>query len=217
MQTTTTRRGPTWGLRRPRWLTVGLRGIELVELTFGALFILAMVVLVMLQVLARVTPIEGQVWNGELARFSLVWLSFGLAGYLLGRDEHIALDAIDHVLPSLGQRIVKAFSLLVVAATAVMFGYEGLDLFTSGSPIKSPATGIPLAWIYFIPMVGMALTVLRALVEIVFPSTHEGQIRVAGEVIADDPLGSDGDALTHAALDEKPSAGPSTDDEKVIR
>lgn len=215
MQTTTTRRGPTWGLQRPRWLTVGLRGIELVELTVGALFILAMVVLVMLQVLARVTPIEGQVWNGELARFSLVWLSFGLAGYLLGRDEHIALDVVDHVLPSLGQRLVKVFSLLVVAATAVMFGYEGLDLFTSGSPIKSPATGIPLAWIYFIPMIGMALTVLRAIIEIIFPSSHEGQIRVAGEVIADDPLGSDGDALTHAALDEKQA--PSAAGKEIVR
>jgi TRAP-type C4-dicarboxylate transport system permease small subunit len=210
VQTTTTQQERSWGLRRPRWLSVGLRGLELVELTVGAIFILAIVGLVMLQVLARVTPIDNQVWTGELARFSLVWLSFGLAGYLLGRDEHIALDVVDHVLPSLGQRIVKAFSLVVVAATAVMFGYEGLDLFSSGSPIKSPATGIPLAWIYFIPMVGMALTVLRALLEIVFPSSHHGQIRVAGEVITDDTLAADGDALTHAALDEKPS----TDDDK---
>ena len=194
-----------YGLARPRWLSTGLRGIELVELTFGALLVLAMMVLVMLQVLARVTPLDNQVWTGELARFSLLWLSFGLAGYLLGRDEHIALDVVDHVLPTLGQRIVKAFSLLVVAATAVMFGYEGLDLFTSGSPIKSPATGIPQAWIYFIPMVGMGLTVLRAVVEIVFPSEHEGQIRVAGEVIAEETLTDDGDALTRAALDEAPT------------
>lgn len=214
MHTTTTGQERSWGLRRPRWLSVGLRGIELVELAIGALLLLAIVVLVMLQVLARVTPLDNQVWTGELARFSLVWLSFGMAGYLLGRDEHIALDVVDHVLPSLGQRLVKAFSLLVVAATALMFGYEGLDLFSSGSPIKSPATGIPLAWIYFIPMVGMALTVLRALVEVVFPSRQEGQIRVAGEVITEDTLAADGDALTHAALDEKPSAD---DDKETVR
>lgn len=187
---------------RPRWLNAGLRGIELIELTFGGVLILAIVGLVMLQVLSRVTPLDNQVWTGELARFSLLWLSFGLTGYLLGRDEHIALDVVDHVLPSLGQRLVKAFSLLVVAATAVMFGYEGFDLFTAGSPIKSPATGIPQAWIYFVPMVGMALTLLRALIEIVFPSSHEGQIRVAGEVIADDTSGDEGDALTHGALGE---------------
>ena len=208
MQATTTQQERSRGWRRPRWLVAGLRGLAIVELTIGAIFILGILSLVMLQVLARVTPIDNQVWTGELARFSLVWLSFGLAGYLLGRDEHIALDVVDHILPSLGQRLVRAFSLLVVAATAAMFGYEGLDLFTSASPIKSPATGIPLAWIYFIPMVGMALTVLRALLEIVFPSTHEGQIRVAGEVIADDTLMGDGDALTHAALGEKP---PPTD------
>ncbi|MET8523547.1 TRAP transporter small permease [Nocardioides sp. NPDC004968] len=210
MQATTTQQERSRGWRRPRWLVAGLRGLEIVELTIGAILILGIVILVMLQVLARVTPIDNQVWTGELARFSLVWLSFGLAGYLLGRDEHIALDVADHVLPALGQRLVKAFSLLVVAATAAMFGYEGLDLFTSDSPIKSPATGIPLAWIYFIPMVGMALTVLRALIEIIWPSSHQGQIRVAGEVIADETLGADGDALTHAALGEIP---PSNDEE----
>ena len=46
----------------------GLRGIELVELTFGAVLVLAIVVLVMMQVLARVTPLESYVWTGELAR-----------------------------------------------------------------------------------------------------------------------------------------------------
>ena len=190
-----------YGWERPRWLVKGLRAIELVELTVGALLMLAIVVLVMMQVLARVTPLEGYVWTGELARFSLVWLSFGLAGYLLGRDEHIALDVVDHVLPTLGQRLVKVFSLLVVGATAVMFGYEGIDLFTSDSPIKSPASGIPLGWIYFIPMIGMGLTILRAAVEILFPSVHDGQIRVAGEVISEEPPG-DGDALALAALAE---------------
>jgi TRAP-type C4-dicarboxylate transport system permease small subunit len=203
VQETTEREDHQRGWRRPRWLSLGLRGIELVELTVGALLITAIVALVMLQVLARVTPLENQVWTGELARFSLLWLSFGLSGYLLGRDEHIALDVVDHVLPPLGQRLVKAFSLLVVGATAALFAYEGLDLFTAGSPIKSPATGIPQGWLYFIPMVGMGLTVLRAIVEIVFPSTHEGQIRVAGEVISEEALPDEHiDALTRAALDE---------------
>jgi TRAP-type C4-dicarboxylate transport system permease small subunit len=189
---------------RPRWIDRALRPVELVELTVGALLLLAIVVLVMLQVLARVTPIESHVWTGELARYCLLWLSFGLAGYLLGRDEHIALDVIDHVLPPLGQRIVRVFSLLVVAATAAMFGYEGLDLFASGSPIKTPSTGIPLSWIYFIPMVGMGLTVLRALLEIVFPAVHEGQIRVAGELIVEEALPED------FAASDSASAGAST-------
>jgi len=205
VQETGEARTPSAGWQRPRWLVRGLRGIELLELAVGAVLVTAMVVLVMMQVVSRVTPVESYVWTGELARFCLLWLAFGLSGYLLGRDEHIALDVADHVLPAPGQRLVRAFSLLVVAATAVMFGYEGLDLFTSGSPIKSPATGIPQGWIYFIPLVGMALTVLRALVEIVLPSSNDGQIRVAGEVIAGDPT-DDADAMTRATIEEAASA-----------
>jgi TRAP-type C4-dicarboxylate transport system permease small subunit len=216
VQDQTTVKPRQYGWTRPRWLRRGLRGIELVELTVGALLLLAIVAMVMLQVLARVTPLENRVWTGELARFSLVWLSFGLAGYLLGRDEHIALDVIDHVLPSLGQRLVKVFSLLVVGATAFMFAYEGWDLFTSGSPIRSPATGIPLGWIYFIPMVGMGLTVLRAVVEILFPSAHEGQIRVAGEVIAEETAPEEhSDAFIRTALDEAPASKPT--EETTVR
>lgn len=209
MQNQTTVEPRQYGWNRPRWLRRGLRGIELIELTVGALLLLGIVVMVMWQVLARVTPLEGKIWTGELARFSLVWLSFGLAGYLLGRDEHIALDVIDHTLPPLGQRLVRVFSLLVVGATAYMFAYEGWDLFTADSPIKSPSTGIPLGWIYFIPMVGMALTVLRAVVEILFPSTQEGQIRVAGEVVSEESAPEEhSDAFVRAALDESPSSEP---------
>jgi hypothetical protein len=54
-------------------------------------------------------------------------------------------------------------------------------------------------------MVGMALTVLRALIEILFPTVHDGQIRVAGEVIAEESLSDEGDALTRTALDEAPT------------
>lgn len=182
----TAQRGRGW--RRPVALKKALRALELVELSVGALLLLGILVLVMWQVLARVSPIPSEVWTGELARFALVWLALGLSGYLMGRDEHIALDVVDHVLPDLARRLVRAFSLLVVAATALTFAYEGYDLWSAGTPIKSPAARIPLGWIYFIPMVGMGLTALRAVIEIVFPVDHAGQIRVAGEVIATAPL-----------------------------
>ena len=159
-------------VRRPgRWGTV-LYAVERVELAVGGLLLLLILVLVMMQALSRVTPLPSQVWTGEIARFSLIWLAFALAGYLMGREEHIKLDAIDHVLPKVGKQIVHGFSLLVVAATAFTFAYEGYDLFSSGSPIKSPAAGIPLGWIYAIPTVGLFVTGLRALMLALIPSTR---------------------------------------------
>lgn len=183
-------------VRRPgRWGTV-LHAVERVELAVGGLLLLLILVLVMMQALSRFTPLPSQVWTGEIARFSLIWLAFSLAGYLMGREEHIKLDAIDHVLPRLGQQVVHGFSLLVVAATAFTFAYEGYDLFASGSPIKSPAAGIPVGWIYVLPTLGLVMTGLRALLLVLVPSTR-------AEVVPGPPVAPlhDLDALELAATD----------------
>ena len=157
--------------RTGRWARV-LRLVEIAELTLGAALLLAILVLVMMQVLSRVTALPSQVWTGEIARFSLVWLAFSLAGYLMGREEHITLDVIDHILPRPGRTAVRIFSLLVIAVTCLTFAYEGYDLLTSGSPIKSPAAGIPIGWIYILPSIGMVLTAIRAILLILVPGTR---------------------------------------------
>lgn len=159
-------------VRRPGTWGRVLYAVERVELAVGALLLLIILVLVMMQALSRFSPVPSFVWTGEVARFCLIWLAFSLAGYLMGREEHITLDAIDHVLPRLGKQLVHGFSLLVVAAVCLTFAYEGYDLFTAGSPIKSPAAGIPQGWIYFLPMLGLVLTGLRALLLVLVPATR---------------------------------------------
>jgi TRAP-type C4-dicarboxylate transport system permease small subunit len=94
----------------------------------------------------------------------------------MGREEHITLDVIDHVMPPLGQRLVRSFAQLVVGATALAVAYEGYDIFASGSPIKSPAAGIPLGWIYLLPTIGMVLTGCRALLLVFVPGTRPHRI-----------------------------------------
>jgi TRAP-type C4-dicarboxylate transport system permease small subunit len=125
---------------------------------------LAILVLVMIQVIVRISPLGGWAWTGELARFSLMWLTFILAGYLLGRDQHVSLDVIDHILSDRGRRVVVIFSHLVVAAICAALVYEGVDLIEAQSRIRSSAAEIPMSLVYAIPTVGFALTALRALI-----------------------------------------------------
>lgn len=141
-----------------------LRAIEFVEGTVGALLLLAILVLIMAQVIVRVAPLGGWVWTGELARFSLVWLSFLMAGYLLGRDEHISLNFTDHLLPERGRQVVTIVAHLVVAAVCAGFVYEGIGLIEARSGIRSSAARIPMSLVYAVPTVGFALTAVRALI-----------------------------------------------------
>jgi len=143
-----------------------LRAVEIVEGAVGALLLLAILVLVMVQVTVRFSALGGWAWTGELARFSLVWLTFILAGYLLGRDQHISFDIIDYVLPERGLHVVKIISYTIVAAICAAFVYEGVGLIDAQSFIRSSAAEIPMSFVYLIPTVGFALTGVRALIGI---------------------------------------------------
>jgi TRAP-type C4-dicarboxylate transport system permease small subunit len=153
-------RVPARGMRLGRVL----RAVEIVEGAVGALLLLAILFLIMAQVIVRFSPFGGWVWTGELARFSLVWLTFVLAGYLLGRDQHISLDVIDHILPRRGRRVVEVVSHLVVAAICAAFVYEGVGLVEARSGIRSSAAEIPMSLVYAVPTIGFAVTAVRALI-----------------------------------------------------
>jgi TRAP-type C4-dicarboxylate transport system permease small subunit len=143
-----------------------LRAVELVEGAVGALLLLAILVLVMVQVTVRFSALGGWAWTGELARFSLVWLTFVMAGYLLGRDQHISFDIIDYVLPERALSVVKIASYAIVAVICAAFVYEGVGLMDAQSFIRSSAAEIPMSFVYLIPTVGFALTGVRALIGI---------------------------------------------------
>jgi TRAP-type C4-dicarboxylate transport system permease small subunit len=143
-----------------------LRVVEIVEGAVGALLLLGILVLVMVQVTVRFSALGGWAWTGELARFSLVWLTFILAGYLLGRDQHISFDIIDYVLPESALRVVRVISYVIVAAICAAFVYEGVGLIDAQSFIRSSAAEIPMSFVYLIPTVGFALTGVRALIGI---------------------------------------------------
>ena len=139
-----------------------LRGVELAEAATGVAVLAGIVVLVMVQVIVRFTSLSGWAWTGELARFGLVWLTFILAGLLLGRGEHISLDVIDHVLPERGRRIVFVASSIIVGLICLGFVREGIGLMEAQATIKSSAARIPMPLVYAVPTLGFALTALRA-------------------------------------------------------
>lgn len=141
-----------------RWIGIG-------EQVVGGLLITAILVLILLQVVSRETAVPSYPWTGELARMSLVWLTFAVMGHLTGRDEHVKLQFIDHVVRGSGQRYVDAFSKLVVAGISIGFVVQAQALVrTLGLTGQAlPASGIDVKWVFVMPLVGFSLTALRAL------------------------------------------------------
>ncbi|GAA4930510.1 hypothetical protein GCM10023224_07770 [Streptomonospora halophila] len=146
----------------PRSRPAAVRWLEAAELTAGVALLALILVLMLTQALQRHLPVTGWVWTGELARLGLVWLAFSLAGYLIGRDEHITLKLVDFAPSAWVRRGVWVAANLVVAAVCAAFTAEAAELVFGGSPMTTPALGIPMAFVYAIPLVGLALAALRA-------------------------------------------------------
>lgn len=145
-----------------RSAATGHRILEVAELTAGCLLVATLAVLVVLQAGQRYLPVSGWVWTGELARYSLVWLTFALAGYLTGRGEQIGLEVIDHLVRGRSLQLVRRFADAVVALAAAALTVDAWQLLTGSVGRVSPAIRIPLEWIYLMPLLGFALTALRA-------------------------------------------------------
>jgi TRAP-type transport system small permease protein len=148
----------------PPRVTRVVKAVTAVELALGAIALLLIFFLVLLQAAQRYLPIDGWSWTGELARFSLVWLTFVVAGVLVTLDSHIAIEMVDSVRSPAVRTAVRVFSCLVVAAVGVGLCAEAWNLITTQGVLKSPAMRMPMSWLYAVSLIGFVSVVVRALV-----------------------------------------------------
>lgn len=157
-------RARSWFSDPPAWLSRAIRAVTVIELTIGAVALLLIFFLVLVQAGQRYLPIEGWPWTGELARFSLVWLTFVVSGVLVTLDSHIAIEMIDGVRSPMARTWIRVFSCLVVAAVGVGLLAEAWTLVGSQGVLKSPAMRMPMSWLYAISLIGFVSVTVRALV-----------------------------------------------------
>lgn len=141
-----------------------VRAVTAIEVGLAGLAIALIFVLILMQAGQRYLPIDGWPWTGELARFSLVWMTFVAAGVLVTRDGHIALQIIDSISSPIVVRTIHALADLTVAVTALLFARECWALIAEAGPLKSPALRMPMAWHYVLPLLGFISTAIRATV-----------------------------------------------------
>jgi TRAP-type transport system small permease protein len=146
----------------PAWLAWVVKVVTWIELGIGAVALLLIFFLVLTQAAQRHLPIDGWPWTGEMARFSLVWLTFVVAGVLVSSDSHISIEMVDSVRSPRLQRVVRVISCLVVAAVGVALTAEAWELTQTQGVLKSPAMQMPMSWLYAISMIGFVSAVVRA-------------------------------------------------------
>jgi len=143
-------------------LRTAVRVVTKVEVLIAGLAAAMIFVLVLLQAGQRYLPFDGWTWTGELARYGLVWLTFTAAGVLVTRDGHIALELVDELRPELLVRAVHVFALVVVAATGAGFALACWSLMQESGNLTTPSLGLPMQYVYALPLLGFVSTAVRA-------------------------------------------------------
>lgn len=133
------------------------------EMAFGALMLLVILVLVFMQAAQRYMPGDGVAWTGELSRFAMAWLTFSVAGILITLRGHITLEVVDTLPTPRLVRTVQVFSLLIVAAVAVGLSSEAWSLVSTEGQLRSPVLGLPMSVVYVPVLAGMISTIIRSL------------------------------------------------------
>ncbi len=141
-----------------------VRVLTAVEVTIAGLAAALIFVLVLLQAGQRYLPIDGWTWTGELARYGLVWVTFTAAGVLVTRDGHIALQVVDQIRSPWVVRAVRVFALVVVSACGVGFAIACWSLIEESGSLTTPSLGLPMSWVYALPLLGFVSTAVRAAV-----------------------------------------------------
>lgn len=145
-----------------KWLD---RHIEEVLLV---LFSTVMVAVIFMQVVMRQFD-SSLSWSEELARYCFIWLVYIGISYGVKKDRHIKVDVMLLVLKNKGKLILTIIANLLFIAFAVFvirYGYDiASQLLAFGQ--KSPANQIPMGLIYMATPVGMGLTLIRLIQNLV--------------------------------------------------
>ena len=133
-----------------------------IEEVLLVLFSTIMVAVIFLQVVMRQFD-SSLSWSEELARYSFIWLVYIGISYGVKKDRHIKVDVLLLMLKNKGKIILTIIANLLFIAFAIFvirYGYDiASQLLAFGQ--KSPANQIPMGLIYLAAPVGMGLTLIR--------------------------------------------------------
>ena len=143
------------------------RVLGVLEQVLGSLLLVLILVLVLAQVAIRYLP-GSAAWTGELARLSMVWATFLMAGYLVAyAPHHIAIQVVDFVAKGRWLAGVKLFVNVVILATCLVLIHGSYTLVTTAVDQVTPAGGLSMRFVNAIPLVALVLVAARAVLGIV--------------------------------------------------
>ncbi|GAE33736.1 TRAP transporter small permease [Halalkalibacter akibai] len=134
-----------------------------IEEVFLVILSVIMVTVIFAQVIMRYVFGSSLAWSEELARYSFIWIVYIGISYGVKKQRHIKVDIFLLALKDKGRIVLNIIANLLFLSFAIFvirYGYDiASQLLAFGQ--KSPANQIPMGFVYLATPVGMGLTAIR--------------------------------------------------------
>jgi TRAP-type C4-dicarboxylate transport system permease small subunit len=160
---------------------------------FAAALTLAMSLWITFDVLGRNLFGLSAPWAFDLSEYSLVWMTFLAAPWVLLQDRHVRIEILVDVLPPAAQRILGILvSLVAIVTCAVLAWRTGIAAvgYVENDIMMPRIWRIPRIWPYVVVPLGSTLLMLAFVVRLIHYLTTSDPERALG---AKSPLGPDAD------------------------
>jgi TRAP-type C4-dicarboxylate transport system permease small subunit len=162
-----------------------LRGLherlQQLERLSATLILVGLLVTMVSQVVARYVFRAAFSWSEELCRFGLVWLTFLAAAYIMGQQQHIAVDLWSQGLRPRWRLWADRAVQGVVVFTCLLLFVGSLKFVWHVHPVGSPSLGIPKSLWYGGASLGLLLMAVHAGIQ-AYLGWQETEAHSPGEV-----------------------------------
>ena len=131
------------------------------ESVLSAGLLAALLGLVSLQVLSRHIYFMPMNWTEEIARYTMIWLTFLGSGLALREGAHVAISNAQEALPGPAQYALRWGILLLLFGFFAFMVWVGIDYMNRMAIQKSAALRLPMKWVYAAMPAGFALMILH--------------------------------------------------------
>jgi C4-dicarboxylate transporter DctQ subunit len=136
--------------------------ICLVQRKITASLMLLIIIVIAIQIIARMIFNLSTPWTEELGRYLLIWIAFTGSVGLMIKGEHLSIDVLSlHFGPKL-KKWARIFNAIVFVALSGFLFIYGLQLCSSPVIIngRTPAMQLRKVYVYIILPVSMGITTL---------------------------------------------------------
>lgn len=133
------------------------------------LFSVTMVVVTFLQVFMRYVVGSSLSWSEELSRYCFIWLVFIAISYGVKHQKHIKMDILLSIFKEKGNLVFGILANILFLIFGLFILVYGIDISVRFIELNqtSPVMKIPIGFVYLAAPVGMGLTVIRIIQNII--------------------------------------------------